>query len=117
MSALVDDLQDRGMLDNTLIITLAEFGRTPKINGSLGRDHFATAWSSSLTGCGVKGGSVYGASDADGNTVKDGEIGAAQLFATIFQAVGINHQHEYYLGSRPLPLTDPGTQPINEVLA
>jgi len=117
MSALIDDLKDRGMLDNTLIITLAEFGRTPKINGSLGRDHFASAWSSTLTGCGVKGGSVYGASDADGNTVKDGEIGAAQLFATIFQAVGINHQHEYYLGSRPLPLTDPGTQPINEVLA
>ena len=117
MSALVDDLQDRGMLDHTLIITLAEFGRTPKINASLGRDHFASAWSASLTGCGIKGGTVYGASDEDGNTVKDGEIGAAELFATIFQALGIDHQKDYYLGSRPLPLTDPGTQPINEVLA
>lgn len=117
MSGLVDDLKDRGLLDSTLIITLAEFGRTPRINGSLGRDHFASAWSASLTGCGIKGGSVYGASDEDGNTVKDGEIGAAELFATIFQALGIDHQKDYHVGSRPLPLTDPGTQPINEVLA
>ena len=54
----------------------------------MGRDHFASAWSSSLSGCGVKGGSVYGASDEDGNKVKDGEIGAAELFATIFEAGG-----------------------------
>ncbi|MDZ4689101.1 MAG: DUF1501 domain-containing protein, partial [Planctomycetaceae bacterium] len=60
MSTLIDDLQDRGLLEHTLIVTLGEFGRTPGINSSLGRDHFASAWSSSLTGCGVKGGSVYG---------------------------------------------------------
>jgi hypothetical protein len=117
MSALVDDLKDRGMLDNTLIITLAEFGRTPRINGSLGRDHFASAWSASLTGCGVKGGSVFGATDEDGETVKDGEIGAAELFATVYQSLGINHHKDYYLGSRPIPLTDPGTEPVKEVLA
>ena len=108
---------ERGLLERTLVITLAEFGRTPNINGSLGRDHFANAWSASLSGCGIKGGSVYGASDADGQTVKDNEIGAAELFATIYQALGIDHHKEYYVGSRPLPLTDPGTQPINDVLA
>lgn len=117
MSTLLDDLQDRGLLDHTLVITLAEFGRTPKINASLGRDHFASAWSASLSGCGIKGGAVYGETDQDGNTVKDGEVGAGELFATIFQALGIDHQKEYYVGSRPLPLTNPGTQPINEVLA
>lgn len=117
MAALVDDLKDRGMLDHTLIITLAEFGRTPNINASLGRDHFASAWSASLTGCGVVGGSVYGESDEDGQKVKTGEIGAGELFATIYQAVGIDHQHEYQLGSRPVPLTNPGTQPVREVLA
>jgi uncharacterized protein (DUF1501 family) len=117
MAALVDDLQDRGLLENTLIVTLAEFGRTPNINASLGRDHFASAWSASLTGCGVRGGSVFGESDADGQKVKDGEIGAGELFATIYQALGINHQHEYRLGSRPVPLTNPGTQPVREVLA
>lgn len=117
MAALVDDLQVRGLLEHTLIITLAEFGRTPSINPSLGRDHFARAWSASLTGCGVVGGSVYGATDEDGQHVQDGEIGAAQLFATIYRALGIDHHKDYYVGSRPIPLTDPGTKPIAEVLA
>jgi hypothetical protein len=117
MAALLDDLQDRGLLEHTLVVTLSEFGRTPRINQSLGRDHFASAWSASLSGCGVKGGSVYGESDADGEKVKDGEIDAARLFATIYQAVGIDHQKEYHVGARPIPLTDPGTQPVREVLA
>ena len=117
MSTLLDDLKSRGMLEDTLVITLAEFGRTPNINPSLGRDHFARAWSATLTGCGVKGGTVYGETDADGQHVKDGEIGAGELFATIYQALGIDHQHEYFVGSRPLPLTDPGIEPIPEVLA
>jgi hypothetical protein len=117
MSALIDDLKSRGMLENTLIVTLSEFGRTPQINPSLGRDHFASAWSASLTGCGIRGGSVYGKSDPDGKTVVEGEIGAAELFATIFQALGIDHQREYHIGARPVPLTDIGTKPIREVLA
>jgi hypothetical protein len=117
MSALIDDLGDRGMLDHTLVITLSEFGRTPAINSSLGRDHFASAWSVSLTGCGIKGGTVYGKSDENGNTVAEGKIGAAELFATIFRALGIDHRKDYHLGSRPIPLTDPGTEPVKEVLA
>src|SRR5262245_40115696 len=117
MSTLIDDLKERGLLENTLIITLAEFGRTPAINASLGRDHFASAWSTTLTGAGVKGGACYGKSDATGNKVADGEIGAAELFATIYRALGINHQKNYYVGSRPVPLTEPNTKPIKEVLA
>ncbi len=117
MAALLDDLQQRGMLENTLILTLAEFGRTPGINPSLGRDHFASAWSATLSGCGVQGGSVYGKTDAKGERVTEGEVGAAQLFATIYRALGINHQKNYYVGSRPVPLTEPGTKPIKAVLA
>jgi hypothetical protein len=117
MSALLDDLDDRGMLENTLVITLGEFGRTPNINASLGRDHFARAWSASLSGCGVKGGTVYGKTDEDGQHVADGEIGAGELFATIFEALGIHHETEYYLGSRPIPITDFGCQPVKEILA
>jgi hypothetical protein len=117
MAALVDDLKDRGLLSSTLIITLAEFGRTPSINASLGRDHFASAWSTSLTGCGVKGGAVYGKTDATGNRVSDGEIGAGQLFATIYKALGINPHKNYYVGSRPIPLVDPGVKHVKEVLA
>ncbi len=116
-SALLDDLGQRGLLDHTLIVTLSEFGRTPQINASLGRDHFASAWSVSLVGSGVRGGTVYGASDEDGREVKDGKVGAAEVFATIFRAVGIDHKKDYHVGSRPVPLTDPGTRPIEEVLA
>ena len=107
---------ERGLLERTLVITLGEFGRTPDINPSLGRDHFADAWSASLSGCGIQGGAVWGKTDDDGRKVVDGEVGAAQLFATIFQALGIDHQHEYLLGDRPIPLTDPGTEPIRSLL-
>jgi uncharacterized protein (DUF1501 family) len=117
MAALLDDLAARGLLENTLVITLAEFGRTPEINPSLGRDHFATAWSATLSGAGVRGGSVYGKTDGKGQAVADGEIGPAELFATIYQALGINHQKQYMVGSRPVPLTEAGTEPVQEVLA
>ncbi|MDR3632694.1 MAG: DUF1501 domain-containing protein [Isosphaeraceae bacterium] len=117
MSTLLDDLAERGLLEHTLVITLAEFGRTPAINPSLGRDHFASAWSATLSGCGIQGGSVYGKSDKTGNTVADGEVGAAELFATIYRALGIDHQKNYYVGSRPVPLTEPDTEPIADVLA
>ena len=116
MAALTDDLKDRGLLDSTMIITLAEFGRTPGINPSLGRDHFASAWSTSLTGAGIKGGVAYGKSDATGNRVAEGEVGAAELFATIYRALSINPQKNYYLGARPIPLTEPGTKAIKELL-
>jgi uncharacterized protein (DUF1501 family) len=117
MSALIDDLKDRSMLQDTLIITLAEFGRTPQINSSLGRDHFASAWSMSMTGCGIKGGACYGKSDVQGMRVIDGEVGAGQVFATIYRALGINPHKNYYVGSRPVPLVDAGIKPIKEVLA
>ncbi len=117
MATLLDDLEERGLLRNTLVVTIAEFGRTPNINATVGRDHFASAWSTTLSGAGIRGGSVYGRSDRLGNTVADGEIGAARLFATIYRALGINPHKNYYLGARPIPLTDPGTEPIREVLA
>ena len=117
MATLLDDLEQRGLLQSTLVLTLAEFGRTPNINAQLGRDHFASAWSVTLSGCGIQGGSVYGRSDETGNRVADGEVGAARVFATIYRALGINHQKNYYVGARPVPLTDPGTEPIREVLA
>ncbi len=117
MATLIDDLKDRGLLDDVMIITLAEFGRTPSINSSLGRDHFAAAWSSSITGCGIKGGSVYGKTDALGNKVIAEEVNAGSLFATIYSALGIKHDKDYHVGSRPVPLVEPGIEPIEAVLA
>lgn len=117
MSTLLDDLQQRGLLDHTLVITMSEFGRTPGINQSLGRDHFASAWSVTLSGCGIQGGSVLGKTDALGNQVIEGKVGAGELFATIYSALGINPNKNYYQGSRPIPLVDPGIKPIKAVLA
>ena len=116
MATLIDDLQDRGLSDDVMVLTLAEFGRTPAINSSLGRDHFASAWSMTMTGCGAKGGAVYGKTDPKGNTVVAEEVNAANLFATIYAALGINPHKNYYVGSRPIPLADPGSEPIAAVL-
>ncbi len=117
MSVLLDDLQERGLLEHTLVLTFGEFGRTPSINASLGRDHFAAAWSASLSGCGVRGGVAFGKTDDDGHKVADGEVGAGDLFATILAALGIDPLKEYHLGARPIPLSDFGSKPIREVLA
>jgi hypothetical protein len=117
LSALIDDLKQRGMLEDVLIVTMGEFGRTPRINASLGRDHFATAWSASLHGCGVQPGAVYGKTDKNGETVVEDEVGAGELFATILEAVGIDHKKEYHVGARPIPLVNPGIKPVKEVLA
>src|SRR5262245_39961573 len=116
MATLIDDLTDRGLLDDVMIITLAEFGRTPTINSTLGRDHFASAWSSTITGCGIKRGSVYGKSDPKGATVVAEEMDAGSLFATIYSALGLNPHKNYYVGSRPIPLVNPGVEPITAVL-
>ncbi|MBM4075779.1 MAG: DUF1501 domain-containing protein [Planctomycetes bacterium] len=117
MSALIDDLQQRGLFESTLVITLGEFGRTPQINPSLGRDHFASAWSCSLSGCGIKGGTVYGKTDPDGQTVVEGELKSGDLFATIFTALGIDPKKEFYVGTRPIPIVDFGSRVVTDVIA
>jgi len=117
MVTLLDDLDERGLLEKTLVITLGEFGRTPNINPSLGRDHFATAWSATISGCGVRGGSVYGKTDADGHKVADGQINAGDFFATVLASLGIDHEKEYHVGARPIPLIDFGSHPVSDVLA
>src|SRR5207244_8084458 len=101
---LIMYLHERGLLESTLIVTLSEFGRTPGINKDVGRDHFASAWSCTLTGCGIRGGTVHGKTDPNGNTVSDGKVGAGDVVATIYQAVGISPKKNYRLGPRPIPL-------------
>jgi len=117
MATLLDDLGERGMLDDVMVMTLAEFGRTPSINASLGRDHFASAWSCTISGAGIKRGSVYGKSDPKGNTVVAEEVDAGSLFATVYSALGLDPNKNYYVGSRPIPLVNPGIEPIKAVLA
>ena len=113
MATLLDDLEQRGLLENTLVVTLAEFGRTPKINASLGRDHFASAWSARSPAAASRAARSTARPTRRAKRVVDGEVGAAELFATIYRALGINHQKNYHVGSRPVPLTEPGTEPID----
>jgi hypothetical protein len=117
LSTLVLDMEERGLLATTTIVLLSEFGRTPAINKDVGRDHFASAWSCAFLGAGVKGGAVYGKSDADGQTVADGKVGAGDVTATIFAAAGINPKKNYRLGSRPIPLVPEDAKPIKAILA
>jgi uncharacterized protein (DUF1501 family) len=116
MSVLLDDLAERGLLESTLVVTLSEFGRTPAINQNLGRDHFASAWSCSFAGCGIRGGSVHGKTDDLGNTVADGKVGAGDVLATLYKAVGIDPAQHVYVGLRPVPLAPEDANPIETVL-
>ncbi len=98
---LVSDLEDRGMLDDTLVIAMGEFGRTPWLNEARGRDHFATAWSLAMAGGGIRGGVVHGATDERGFDVISDPVDNRQLFATFFTALGIDPNAAYELGDLP----------------
>lgn len=117
LSVLLDDLEDRGLLESTLVVVLSEFGRTPKINKDVGRDHYAAAWSCAFAGCGIRGGTVHGRTDDDGKTVVDGEANAGDIAATIFTALGIDPHSEYMVGQRPVPLSKEDAAPIRSILA
>jgi arylsulfatase A-like enzyme len=88
-SALLEDLAQRGLLDETLVVAVGEFGRTPKINATQGRDHWGMCQSALLAGGGVRGGQVYGASDAQAAYVKDNPVSPEDLLATIYHALGV----------------------------
>lgn len=116
-STLLDDLDERGLLQSTLVIVLSEFGRTPKINPNVGRDHYAAAWSCAFAGYGIKGGTVYGKTDKDGKTVADGKVTAPDVAATIYKAIGIDPRKDYHVGPRPVPLAKEDAVPVKGILA
>jgi uncharacterized protein (DUF1501 family) len=117
-SSLMKELQERGLLDTTLVVWMGEFGRTPKINSSAGRDHYPQAFSSVLAGGGIRGGQVVGRTSADGSTVEDRPVVVPDFLATVCQALGIDPmtQNDSNLG-RPIRVVDPAAKPITEVLA
>jgi uncharacterized protein (DUF1501 family) len=93
-------------------------GRTPQINPQRGRDHWGACWSVTLTGSGIKPGVIHGSTNADGTAVATDRVTAAEFFATIFQAVGIDHQKKYTSpDGRPIRLTPYNTEPVRAVLA
>jgi hypothetical protein len=116
-SALLVDLQERGLLEHTLVIWMGEIGRTPQINNRAGRDHYVRAWSTALAGCGIKGGLVYGETDADGHDVKSNPVTEGDFFATVYQTLGIDPKTEHLAGSRPVPVAPFGSKIVNELIA
>jgi len=116
-SALLNDLTERGLLENTLIVWMGEIGRTPQINNRAGRDHYVRAWSTALAGCGVKAGYTHGQTDANGDDVLSGKVTEGDFFASIYGALGINPAEENLAGSRPVPLAPFGSQVVKELLA
>ena len=108
-AALVADLKDRGLLDDTLVVWLGEFGRTPKINAKAGRDHHPLSFNAALAGGGIQGGRVIGATDADGNEVKDRPVTVPDLFCTFCRALGIDPRKERMTAlGRPLKIVEGG---------
>lgn len=102
-SALLEDLAQRGLLDETLVVVAGEFGRTPKLNATGGRDHWAHCYTQLLAGAGVQGGAIWGASDPQGAYVKDAPVTPDDFAATVLHAFGLDPEH---------PIPDTTNRPV-----
>ncbi len=117
LSVLLEDLDSRGMLDKTLVMVSSEFGRTPKINGDAGRDHWPKVFSVMLAGGGIKRGLVYGASDPTASEPELDPVNPADLATTIYHLLGIVADKELMApGDRPIEIVD-GGEVIKALLA
>ncbi len=115
---LLNDLEERGLLDSTLVVAMGEFGRTPWLNAARGRDHYPNAWSLMMAGCGLKRGVVVGETDPDGINVITQPFNEQNLFATIFTALGLDPYAEYDLPGMPtFRRVEDRAAPIKEILA
>ncbi len=109
MSALVSDLNDQGLLDDTVIVWMGEFGRTPRINGGSGRDHFARAWSVVVGGGGFKRGTVVGKTSSDGQNVEGEAYTSQDLMASCLKAIGISLDTTFTSNNgRPMKIANSG---------
>ena len=113
-TSLLEDLKQRGMLENTLVVAMGEFGRTPQLNPRGGRDHWPGVWSILFAGSNVRGGQVIGASDRTGSEPRDRPVNPAEVAASVYRGIGID------LGARlpgpenrPLPIIE--AEPVDEL--
>ncbi len=117
-TALIEDLHQRGMLQNTMVLAFGEFGRTPKVNPAGGRDHHPGVWTSLFAGGPFKGGTVVGESDEIGGSPKTRPVSSAEIAATVYTGLGLKIDTELRgPGNRPIPLVDHGIEPIHELLS
>jgi hypothetical protein len=118
-ATLMEDLRGRGLLETTLIVWMGEFGRTPRINGQGGRDHWANAWTTVLAGGGIRGGQAHGRTSPEGDSVvSERPTSVADFLATVARALGIDASRQNYSNvGRPIRVVDVTGTPIEEVLA
>lgn len=114
-TALIEDLEQRGLLKETLVVAIGEFGRTPKINANGGRDHWGHVFSFAMAGAGIRSAQVYGSSDRNGAYPREGKLEPQDLTATIFHLLGIGHDAFFpHQTGRPLHVTE--GEPIHAIL-
>jgi hypothetical protein len=115
-STLLEDLEGRGLLEETLVVTVSDFGRTPRVNRDAGRDHWTYCYTVMLAGAGIHGGTVFGASDAHAAFVRDNPVSPADICATIYSCLGIDPEMPVVdRANRPMPVAL-GGRPIQEIL-
>lgn len=116
VSALLEDLEQRGLLENTVVPVLGEFGRTPKVNPAGGRDHWPQVWTVWFAGGGIVGGRVVGQSDEIGGFPLDRPTSTAEVVATIYRSLGVDLEHVLPgPQQRPIPVVDSGVREIREL--
>jgi hypothetical protein len=116
VAGLISDLDDRGMLDSTLVMVTSEFGRTPKINATAGRDHYPRVYSAAFAGGGFKRGLVYGSSNSTASEPEDNAVRIEDVLTTVYQQIGINADKELMTpGARPVEIID-GGEVVNELV-
>jgi hypothetical protein len=116
-ASILEDLAVSGLLERTLVIAMSEFGRTPRINGHAGRDHWPNAWSMAMAGCGIQQGALIGATDARGTEVVTQAHDIGAVFHTWFAALGIDSSVvEFDHKGQPLPIAHEEMKPIKEAL-
>lgn len=121
LSALIDDLVERGLYESTIVVAMGEFGRTPHVNPDLGRDHWPICWSLALGGGGLRTGQVVGKSDERGAYCIERQVSLGDVFATVYKAMGIQWEKEYMTSAgRPIKiansLDDATGEPIKELV-
>jgi hypothetical protein len=116
-ATLMDDLKERGLLEQTLLVWMGEFGRTPRINGDKGRDHYPKAWTAVLGGGGIRGGQVVGKTSGSGEAIEEHPVSIPDLLATVCGALGIDAttQNQSNVG-RPIRIVDQSATPLSELL-
>src|SRR5262249_48162196 len=114
---LMEDMEQRGLLDETLIVMMGEVGRTPRVNANGGRDHWTSCYTVLLAGAGIRGGTVHGESDAHAAYVKSNPAHVRAIGAAIYHSLGIDPEmpaHDH--GGRPIPIAH-GGRPLTAILA